>query len=163
MVLAPEPAWRGIAGRARSGRSGRALAVGGAVIAAGVASVALAGPALNGSLSVLDAATVVEVTPTASALPEATPRSTATPRPTPLVTATPEPTAEPTPEPTPEPTIAPTPAAPAPPPQQTYVVQEGDTLAEIAQTFGTTVEALQAANDIEDPNQIIIGQVLVIP
>jgi LysM repeat protein len=43
------------------------------------------------------------------------------------------------------------------------VVQEGDTLAAIAQRFGTTVEAMQAANGIEDPNEIIIGQVLVIP
>ena len=53
---------------------------------------------------------------------------------------------------------------PTPPPAQTtYVVQQGDTLAAIAQQFGTTVEALQAANGIEDPNEIIIGQVLVIP
>jgi len=43
------------------------------------------------------------------------------------------------------------------------VVQEGDTLAAIAQRFGTTVSALQAANGIEDPDEIIIGQRLVIP
>jgi len=62
------------------------------------------------------------------------------------------------------PTVAPTPTPPPPPPpQQTYVVQEGDTLAAIAQRFGTTVSALQAANGIEDPDEIIIGQVLVIP
>jgi LysM repeat protein len=42
-------------------------------------------------------------------------------------------------------------------------VVEGDTLALIAQRFGTTVEALQAANGIEDPDEIVIGQVLVIP
>nr|MBA2633373.1 LysM peptidoglycan-binding domain-containing protein [Chloroflexota bacterium] len=41
-------------------------------------------------------------------------------------------------------------------------VQAGDTLAAIAQRFGTTVEALQAANGIEDPDEIVIGQVLVI-
>jgi LysM repeat protein len=52
---------------------------------------------------------------------------------------------------------------PTPAPQQTYVVQEGDTLAAIAQQFGTTVEALQSANGISDPNEILIGQVLVIP
>ena len=43
------------------------------------------------------------------------------------------------------------------------MVQEGDTLALIAQQFGTTVEALSAANGIEDPNEIVIGDVLVIP
>jgi LysM repeat protein len=42
-------------------------------------------------------------------------------------------------------------------------VQEGDTLAEIAADFGTSVAALQAANGIEDPNEILIGEVLVIP
>jgi LysM repeat protein len=42
-------------------------------------------------------------------------------------------------------------------------VQQGDTLAAIAQRFGTTTQALQQANGIEDPNQIVIGQVLVIP
>ena len=57
--------------------------------------------------------------------------------------------------------MAPTPT-PAPAPQ-TYTVVEGDTLAAIAQRFGTTVEALQDANGIEDPDEIIIGQVLVIP
>ncbi len=39
----------------------------------------------------------------------------------------------------------------------------GDTLALIAERFGTTVAALQAANDIDDPNTLTIGQVLVIP
>jgi LysM repeat protein len=51
---------------------------------------------------------------------------------------------------------------PAPAPQ-TYTVVEGDTLALIAQNFGTTVEALQAANGIDDPDEIVIGQVLIIP
>jgi len=58
-------------------------------------------------------------------------------------------------------TPAPT-APPPPPPQQTYTVQQGDTLGAIAQRFGTTVAALQAANGIEDPNEIFVGQVLVI-
>jgi LysM repeat protein len=49
------------------------------------------------------------------------------------------------------------------PQAQTYTVVEGDTLAVIAQRFGTTVEALQAANGIEDPDEIVVGQVLVIP
>ena len=42
-------------------------------------------------------------------------------------------------------------------------MQQGDTLAAIAQQFGTTAAALQAANGIEDPDEITIGQVLVIP
>jgi len=45
-----------------------------------------------------------------------------------------------------------------------YVVREGDTLFRIAQRFGTTVEALLAANPgISDPNRIQAGQVLLIP
>ncbi|HEX2884204.1 MAG TPA: LysM domain-containing protein, partial [Candidatus Limnocylindria bacterium] len=85
--------------------------------------------------------------------------------PTPTNSPTPEPTPQPTPPPTPAPTPVPTVAAtPAPPPAQTtYVVQQGDTLAAIAQRFGTTVAAIQAANGIADPNEIIVGQVLVIP
>ena len=162
MVLAPEPAWRGIAGRARRGRSGRAAAVGGAVLAASVAGAVLARPALDGELSVLDAAVAASPSPTPTPvpatpvpmLPTASPRPSATPVPTPSPTPTPSATPEPTPEPT---------AAPTPEPVQTYVVQEGDTLAEIAQRFGTTVAALQGANDIDDPDEIIIGQTLVIP
>ncbi len=44
-----------------------------------------------------------------------------------------------------------------------YIVQPGDTLTHIAQRFGTTVEAIVAANDIVDPDLILIGQVLDIP
>jgi len=165
LLLAPEPAWRGIAGRARTARSGRALAIGGAVIAVGVAGAALAGPAINGGISLLDAATVPSMTPGASpsSVPSPPPSPIATPSPSPTTAAstTPEPTADPSVAPTAEPTPDPTPT-PAPP-QQTYVVQEGDTLAEIAAEFGTSVAALQAANGIEDPNEIAIGEVLVIP
>jgi LysM repeat protein len=42
-------------------------------------------------------------------------------------------------------------------------VAQGDTLALIAQRFGTSVQAIQSANGIEDPDEIVIGQVLVIP
>lgn len=44
-----------------------------------------------------------------------------------------------------------------------YVVQAGDTLASIAQRFGTTVEAIARANNITNPNLIFVGQVLTIP
>lgn len=44
-----------------------------------------------------------------------------------------------------------------------YVVQAGDTLAAIAQRFGTTVDAIVRANNITNPDLIFVGQVLVIP
>jgi murein DD-endopeptidase MepM/ murein hydrolase activator NlpD len=42
-------------------------------------------------------------------------------------------------------------------------VQRGDTLFSIAQRFGTTVEAIVAANDIANPSLINVGQKLIIP
>jgi len=47
--------------------------------------------------------------------------------------------------------------------ERTYVVEEGDTLSKIAVRFGVTIEALQAANDLSDPNMLYPGQVLKIP
>lgn len=44
-----------------------------------------------------------------------------------------------------------------------YSVREGDTLSEIADRFGLTVEELAEANDIVDPDLILSGQVLLIP
>ncbi len=44
-----------------------------------------------------------------------------------------------------------------------YTVAPGDTLGAIAVRFGVTVEALVAANGIEDPDRIRVGQVLLIP
>lgn len=173
MVLAPEPAWRGIAGRARRGRSGRAAAVGGALLAASVAGVALARPALDGTLSIVDpVAGAASIVPSATSVPTLSPSSTPSPSapdgstqsaaPTSSPTATPDATATPATTPEPTPTPAPTPAA-TPVPVRSYVVQEGDTLAEIAQQFGSSVAAIQAANDIEDPDEIVVGQTLVIP
>ncbi len=48
-------------------------------------------------------------------------------------------------------------------PNASYTVEPGDTLAEVAQRFGTTVEAIAEANDIADPDVIAVGQVLQIP
>ncbi len=44
-----------------------------------------------------------------------------------------------------------------------YIVQENDTLAAIALNHGLTVEQLVEANDLPDPNQVYVGQVLLIP
>lgn len=46
---------------------------------------------------------------------------------------------------------------------QTYTVRSGDTLFTIATRFGVTMAALQAANNITNPNAIYQGQVLKIP
>ncbi len=156
LVLAPEPPWRGVAGRARRSRS--------AAVVAGVAGAAVLGLAGVAVASSLAAAPDDPESPTPrpsvpSQAPSATPRPTpsaafsAPPSPSVAPTATAAPTAPPTP------TVPP----PSPIPAVTYTVQSGDTLVEIAQSFGTSVEALLAANDIEDPEQLRIGQVLVIP
>lgn len=51
----------------------------------------------------------------------------------------------------------------APRPYATHVVQEGDTLTDIAARYGVSMDAIAAANGIEDANQIFISQVLTIP
>jgi spore coat assembly protein SafA len=51
-----------------------------------------------------------------------------------------------------------------PPPGMTYVVQAGDTLSDIAQRFGVSLDALIAANpQISDPDRIFPGEVITIP
>jgi len=154
LLLAPQPAWRGMAGRARTARLTPWVVVGSGVAALGLAGAAIAGPLLGEPEP--DVA-VASATPTAA--PTATPRVT----PSATLNPTPSPTQRPTPTPvpaTPAPTAVPT---PAPTPVRTYTVAEGDTLAAIAGRFGTTTSALQAANGIADPDEIVIGQVLVIP
>jgi lipoprotein-anchoring transpeptidase ErfK/SrfK len=44
-----------------------------------------------------------------------------------------------------------------------YTVQRGDTLQRIAQVYGTTTAALQAANGLNNANFVYVGQQLVIP
>lgn len=46
---------------------------------------------------------------------------------------------------------------------QIHVVQSGDTLFSIANTYGTTTEAITIANELDAPNQLVVGQALVIP
>jgi LAS superfamily LD-carboxypeptidase LdcB len=65
--------------------------------------------------------------------------------------------------PSPAPATSPTPAVTPTPTVTEYVVQEGDTLFDIAQRFGTTAEAVAAANGISVDDTLQIGQVLIIP
>ena len=44
-----------------------------------------------------------------------------------------------------------------------YVVKRGDQLTRIANSFGVTLQAIEAANGITNPNLIVPGQKLVIP
>jgi LysM repeat protein len=159
MLLAPEPAWRGIAGRAGRAPRGPLVAVGVVALGVGLGGVGLASALIDGRVELAGS----------TESPSPVPSEPATASPTPRISPSPRPTASPSPSPSPSPTATPTAAptptpGPTPPPaQQTYTVVEGDTLALIAERFGTSVEALQAANGIEDPDEIIIGQVLVIP
>lgn len=45
----------------------------------------------------------------------------------------------------------------------TYIVQPGDALSLIAQRFGVTIEAIMRANNLVNPNLIVVGQVLYVP
>jgi LysM domain-containing protein len=68
--------------------------------------------------------------------------------------------------PTAVPTPAPPIAAPSPSPtvgEQTYIVRPGDNPASIAQQFRIKTEDLMAANNIDDPSKLQIGQTLKIP
>jgi LysM repeat protein len=93
-------------------------------------------------------------------LPDGTQAVAATPTPE-------EPEEEPTEEPAPEePTATPAPPEPSPTPSslgQTYVVQSGDIPETIAAQFGITTQELLAANPGVNPNNLQVGQVLVIP
>lgn len=46
---------------------------------------------------------------------------------------------------------------------QIYVIKKGDTLSQIADRYGTTVDSLVNANELDAPNQLVVGQALVIP
>ncbi len=65
--------------------------------------------------------------------------------------------------PTQPPAITPADPSATQPPLQQYTVQTGDTLTMIAQRYGVSVEALQAHNQIADPDLIYVGQTIEIP
>ncbi|MEH7122484.1 LysM peptidoglycan-binding domain-containing protein [Bacillus sp. JJ1773] len=54
-------------------------------------------------------------------------------------------------------------ASPSPQPSTTYKVQSGDTLWKISQKFGTTIDAIVAANKLDPAKHLFIGQSLEIP
>lgn len=53
--------------------------------------------------------------------------------------------------------------APTPTPAGLYVVQPGDTLGALAEEFGTTVAEIMAANSLSNPDDLQVGQPLIIP
>ncbi len=86
--------------------------------------------------------------------------------PTPSAAAAPYPALPPTRGPgTPiwTPTPDPPRTLPTPIPQGTYVVQPGDTLADIARRYHLPMQRLMEANGIEDPNLLAVGQTLILP
>ena len=54
-------------------------------------------------------------------------------------------------------------AAPEGSGETVHIVQWGESLSMIAEQYGVTVEAIMAANGLEDPNYVYVGQKLVIP
>ena len=84
-----------------------------------------------------------------------TQRSTAAVQPTPVATAVEsEPVAASNDEPT---------SSNPPEGSQVYVVEDGDTLWDIALAFDTTVDDILAANDLENADDLQLGDELVIP
>ncbi len=101
-------------------------------------------------------------------------RSLSTPNPRPTAAAAATPAVSPVPIYTLPPTrgpgtpiAMPTPDAPHPVPTPRgeiwHLVQYGDTLGQLAQQYGLSLEALMAANGLTDPNQLAVGQTLRIP
>ena len=143
LVLEPEPAWRNLATSPSARYSRRAVIV--AAVAVAVVAL-LVVSSLSGILG--GAPGDPSQTPLPSASTIATPVTTASTAPSTAASASAAASAT-------------TPATPAPS-QRTYVVQQGDTLNLIAQQFGTTVAAIQAANGLTG-TEITVGQVLIIP
>jgi LysM repeat protein len=117
-------------------------------VAAGLVALALIGGGIF-----LRSRAAAFVTPTATYTPAAT------------ATETRPPTETPTPAPpTTTPTASASPTAPptAVPPTK-YTVRLGDTLADIADRYNTTIEKIQQFNNLNDSDVIQAGQMLLIP
>jgi len=99
------------------------------------------------------------IVPTGTGTPRATATSSPTPTTTPAAVASVTGAPAPSPTSTPSPTATPTPT----PTPTTYTVRAGDTLTDIANQYGVTVDALQRTNNISDPTQIQVGDRLTIP
>ncbi|MFL6090235.1 MAG: LysM peptidoglycan-binding domain-containing protein [Aeromicrobium sp.] len=86
--------------------------------------------------------------------------------PQPKVEVPPTPKAD-APAPTPEPPAAPAepaqPAQPAEPEYRTYTVKSGDTLSEIAASYGVDWHEMARLNNLENPDLIYPGQVFKVP
>ncbi len=52
---------------------------------------------------------------------------------------------------------------PTPTPAGLYIIQAGDTLSELAVRYNTTVEEILVANGLSNPNDIQVGQAIIIP
>jgi len=92
----------------------------------------------------------------AEATPSEVSAATATQAIEPLTVVTPSPTAAPSPEPSDETAQV----------YNTYTVQQGDSLLSISQKFyGTTamIEKIMEINEIDDPDKIFYGKVLLMP
>jgi hypothetical protein len=145
MVLEPEPAWRSLAATPRNPLSRRALLV--AAAAAAIVAVLVLGSVFR----LFGGAPAPSASPTPSASPSVLQSSSSSPTPSAVTpSASVAPTATPAPTPTPAPT------------RRTYVVKQGDTLNGIAALFGTTAQAIKAANGLTS-DTINVGQVLIIP
>jgi LysM repeat protein len=160
LVLGPESALRALSAGARS--RGRRWAIGAAAALVGI--VAVTGGVLGALGSFGNPPREAVAVGSADASPSA--EESVAPaiggRPTSSVPAA---TANATPLPAETPAVAEAadPSSAREEATQTYVVREGDTLGDIANAFGTSVEALMVANDLEDSDVILIGQELVIP
>jgi len=124
---------------------------------AGAGDPSLAGGPLGASLA------------SSSPQPVSTPAPTSTPRatvsPTIAVAADPPASDVPLPSTAPEPAVSapPEPTAAPPAATATYLVQQGDTLYEIAIRLGTTVKTLQDLNGLGSSTTIRTGEVLKVP
>jgi LysM repeat protein len=121
-----------------------------------LATLAVSGFGADGpSSSAATASPGAPTTPPSTSAPATAAAATAAPT-APPTSAPASPTAGPTAAPTPAPTSA-------KPTFRTYTVESGDTLSAIAARFDTTVAAIVNLNDLNNANNLRVGQELLIP